>query len=163
MPTHESAQEAAAELTRLTAALTRAEQELSKARTTLQEGIVKHLHARSAPPGELSDHTPYDRVHVGRLGKAAGVPPLRGPDAGPPPVYDEQTSREAYTELDKLTAAFNRAEVKVKKARGPLHEAIIRIYTERTLTREAIAKHTPYKRNHVGHIVKTAGAPAIRG
>ncbi|MEU9033799.1 hypothetical protein AB0D45_02625 [Streptomyces sp. NPDC048352] len=158
-----AAKAAAAELERLTKAFTKAEDNLEKARTPLHEAIVKHLRARSAPPGVLADHTPYDRNHVGRLGKAAGVPPLRGPNAAPAPEYDEATQAAALAELDKLTAAYRKAEGKVEDARGPLHEAIVRNYSARTLGPGVIAEHVPYDRNHVGRIVKAAGAPLIRG
>ncbi|WP_327415438.1 hypothetical protein [Streptomyces sp. NBC_01233] len=163
-PTDEAAAKAAvAELDRLTAAFRKAEDDLEKARTPVHEAIVRHLHARSAPPGLLADHTPYDRNHVGRLGKAAGVPPLRGPNAAPAPEYNDATQAAALAELDKLTAAFRKAEGKVEDARKPLHEAIARIYAARTLGPGVIAEHVPYDRNHVGRIVKAAGAPLIRG
>ncbi|WP_406501569.1 hypothetical protein OHA04_27505 [Streptomyces sp. NBC_01590] len=163
MATHDPTQRAAAELDKLSAAHVRAEERLEQARIPLQEAIVRHLRERSAPPGKLADHTPYDRNHVGRIAKAAEVPPLRGPDVGPPPVYDDTTARMAYAELDKLTAMFKRAEAKVEQTRDLLHEAIIRHYTARTLTPGVLADHTPYDRNHVGRIVKAAGAPSIRG
>ncbi|GHA94334.1 hypothetical protein GCM10010346_16370 [Streptomyces chryseus] len=163
MATHTPEQTALAELDRLTSAFTQATTRLDTARDTLHAAIVRHLKARSAPPGKLADHTPYDRNHVGRLSKAAGVPPLRGPDAAPAPVYDEETERAALAELDKLTAAFNRAQAKVDAARDPLQEAIVRHYSARTLTPGVIAQHVPYDRNHVGRIVKAAGAPLIRG
>lgn len=170
MATHDPAPEdqaaaraAAAELDKLTAAFNKAEGNLEKARTPLHEAIVKHLKARSAPPGLIAEHTPYDRNHVGRLGKAAGVPPLRGANAAPAPEYDDATQTAALAELDKLTAAFRKAEGKVDDARGPLHEAIVKTYAARTLGPGPIAKHTPYDRNHVGRLVKSAGVPLIRG
>ncbi|MFE3378759.1 hypothetical protein [Streptomyces anulatus] len=165
MATHDStpAKAALAELDRLSAAFNTAEARLEKLRAPLHEAMIGHLRERSAPPGVIADHTPYDRNHVGRLAKKAGVPPLRGPNAAPTPVYDEATQKAALAELDKLTAAFNRAEGKVEDARKPLHEAIIRHYTERTLGPGVIAEHVPYDRVHVGRIVKAAGAPPLRG
>jgi hypothetical protein len=68
---------ALAELDRLTAAYKRAEAAREKARDALHTAIVKHLMERNAPPGKVAEHTPYDRNHVGRIAKAAGVPPLR--------------------------------------------------------------------------------------
>ncbi|MGW1353039.1 hypothetical protein ACWCQE_27790 [Streptomyces sp. NPDC002409] len=163
MATHDPTQRAAEELDRLSSAYVRAEERLEQARFPLQEAIVRHLRERSAPPGKLADHTPYDRNHVGRLAKESKVPPLRGPNAGPPPVYDNTTASKAYAELDTLTAMYTSAETKVEQTRDLLHEAIIRHYTERTLTPGVLADHTPYDRNHVGRIVKLAGAPSIRG
>jgi hypothetical protein len=157
------ASEAAAELDRLTGLFNSAETDLSDARKALQEGIVRHLMARSAPPGVLSDHTPYDRNHVGRLGRDAGVPPLRGPNAAPPPVYEDAKRAAALAELDELTAAYTGAETAVEQARTELHKAIVRHYSARTLGWGALSEHTPYDRVHVGRVVKAAGAPPIRG
>ena len=67
-----------AELDRLTSAFTAAEGRLDAARKPLHDAIVKHLMARSAPPGKVADHTPYDRNHIGRLVKVAGLTPIRG-------------------------------------------------------------------------------------
>lgn len=69
--------EALAELDKLTATYTRAERNYNKARDALHEAIVRHLMERNAPPGRVAEHSPYDRNHVGRIAKAAGVPPLR--------------------------------------------------------------------------------------
>lgn len=162
MATDSPSETATEELDRLTAAFTQATTRLNTTRDALHEGIVRHLMARSAPPGKIADHTPYDRNHTGRLGKAAGVPSLRGPDAGPAPVYDAETERAALAELDKLTTAFKRAEVKVDDARVPLQEAIVRHYAARTLKPGVIADHVPYDRNHVLRIARGAGAPRIR-
>ncbi|MFE4329663.1 hypothetical protein ACFRQM_09425 [Streptomyces sp. NPDC056831] len=162
MATHDP-KKAAAELDRLTAAFTRAEERLEQARVPLHAAIVRHLKERSAPPGKIAEHSPYDRNYVGKLGTAAEVPPLRGPDRPPAPVYNDDTAGKAYAELDKLTAAYQRAQGKVEQARVPLHDAIVRNYSDRTLPPGKIAEHTPYDRNHVGKIVKRAGAPLIRG
>jgi hypothetical protein len=162
-PDTDPAAAAAAELDELTGAFNQAQTDLSDARKELQKGITRHLMARSAPPGVLSDHTPYDRNHVGRLGKAAGVPPLRGPNAAPPPDYDDETQAKALAELDTLTKTFKDAETAVETARTELHEAIVRHYSARTLGWAALSEHTPYDRVHVGRLVKAAGAPPIRG
>jgi Ni,Fe-hydrogenase III large subunit len=79
MSTYDPQREQAAynELDQLTTDFRAAEEALEAARTRLQEGIVKHMSARSAPVGKLADHTPYDRNHVGRIARAAGVPSLR--------------------------------------------------------------------------------------
>ncbi|MFC9341448.1 hypothetical protein ACFT0G_25465 [Streptomyces sp. NPDC057020] len=163
MATHTPEQAALAELDRLNKTFTKAEEALDTARTPLHEAIVKHLRERSAPPGVIADHTPYDRNHVGRLGKAAGVPPLRGPNAAPAPKYDDDVQAVAVAELDKLTKAFTKAEEKVDELRPLLHEAIARIYASRALGPGVIADHTPYDRNHIGRIVKAAEVPSIRG
>lgn len=65
------------ELDKLTAAYEAAERALDKRRDALHSAIVRHLMERNARPGEVSDHTPYDRNHIRRLAKEAGVPPLR--------------------------------------------------------------------------------------
>lgn len=163
MATHTPEQAALSELDRLTSAFTKAKTQLDNSRDALHAGIVRHLHARSAPPGKLADHTPYDRNHVGRLGKEAGVPPLRGPNAAPAPAYDEATEKVALSELDRLTSAYTRAEAKVDSARERLQDAIIRHYASRVLTPGVITEHVPYDRNHVGRLVKAAGVPLIRG
>lgn len=72
-----------AELDRLTAEFKEAESLLDDRRKALHEAIVRHLRERNAPPGELADHTPYDRNHVGRLRAAAEVPALRAPTVKP--------------------------------------------------------------------------------
>ncbi|MEW2068408.1 hypothetical protein [Streptomyces sp. NPDC007346] len=163
MATHDPTTQALAELDALTRAFTKAEEILEQARKPLHAAIIKHLKARSAPPGLIADHTPYDRVYVGRIGKKAGVPPLRGPNAAPAPDYDERTSAKALRELDRLSAAWEVASELVEEARTPLHAAIIKHYTERTVRPGVLADHTPYDRNYVGQLVKMAGAPPIRG
>lgn len=163
MATRDPAQKATADLDRLTSAFTQSEERLEAARVPLHEAIIRHLEARSAPPGKIADHTPYDRNHVGRIAKAAGVPPLRGPNAGPAPVYDDKTEAKALAELDRLTATYEQAAKDVEKTRKPLQAAIVKYYADRTLTPGVIAQHSPYDRNHVGRVVKAAGAPSIRG
>lgn len=66
-----------AEMDQLTADFRAAEEALERAREAVQEGIIRHLTERSAPPGRLAEHTPYDRNHVGRIARAANVPPIR--------------------------------------------------------------------------------------
>ncbi|MEU7149172.1 hypothetical protein AB0B15_14220 [Streptomyces sp. NPDC045456] len=65
------------ELDELSAAFEAAKKPFDEARDALHSAIVKHLRERNARPGEVAQHTPYDRNHVGRLAKAAGVEPLR--------------------------------------------------------------------------------------
>jgi hypothetical protein len=79
MTDEESARRDAAlkELDKLTASYKAAEKRLDAARDALHDAIVKHLTERNARPGEVSDHTPYDRNHIRRIANAAGVPPLR--------------------------------------------------------------------------------------
>ncbi|WP_432051234.1 hypothetical protein [Streptomyces xiamenensis] len=68
---------ALAELDELTSKFVAAEQVADEARDALHEAIVRHLRERNARPGQVAEHSPYDRNHVGRIAKAAGVPPLR--------------------------------------------------------------------------------------
>ncbi|MDQ0694255.1 hypothetical protein [Streptomyces sp. W4I9-2] len=65
------------ELDELTAAFRATEEVHERARKALHAAIIKHLMERNATPGKVSEHSPYDRNHVGRIAKAAGVPPLR--------------------------------------------------------------------------------------
>ncbi len=64
-------------LTRLASAFTDAEERLEAARRALNEGIVEVLMARTLGPSDVTRLVPYERQHVGRIAKAAGVPPLR--------------------------------------------------------------------------------------
>jgi hypothetical protein len=70
-------QAALEELDTLTAAFKEAEALQDAAREALHAAIIKHLTERNAAPGKVAAHTPYDRNHVGRIAKAAGVPPVR--------------------------------------------------------------------------------------
>ncbi|WP_405944722.1 hypothetical protein [Streptomyces sp. NBC_00932] len=70
-------QAALEELDKLTAAFEEADAIRDTARDALHAAIVKHLLERNARPGKVAEHSPYDRNHVGRIAKAAGVPPLR--------------------------------------------------------------------------------------
>ncbi|MCZ4510433.1 hypothetical protein O3Q52_20015 [Streptomyces sp. ActVer] len=54
-----------------------AEAQLEAARIALNEGIVDVLKARTLGPSEVTRLVPYERQHVGRISKAAGIPPLR--------------------------------------------------------------------------------------
>lgn len=67
------------EIGELSAQFLEAQEELEKAREALHEAIARHLGEQNARPSEIVEHTPYDRNHVGRIGKAAGVTPLREP------------------------------------------------------------------------------------
>lgn len=77
MTTPEEQQEARARLAKLAHAFTKAEQHLEVARKDLNDGIVDVLMARTLGPSEVTRLVPYERQHVGRIAKAAGVPPLR--------------------------------------------------------------------------------------
>lgn len=81
---------AIAEIEQLTAAFEEAEAVLDKKRDALQEAIVRHLRGRHAPPGLIANASPYDRNHVGRIARAAGVEPLR--EAKPAPRKPKRTA-----------------------------------------------------------------------
>jgi hypothetical protein len=80
-PEYDAAIEAAAleEVAGLRAELDAAQAVTDSKRDALHEAIVRHLKQRNAPPGRLAKSADYDRNHIGRLAKAAGVPPLREP------------------------------------------------------------------------------------
>jgi hypothetical protein len=69
--------EALDEIGKLSAEFLEAQEELDKARESLHEAIASILDEQTVRPGEIAEHTPYDRNHVGRIGRAAGVTPLR--------------------------------------------------------------------------------------
>ena len=69
--------EAISEIGKLSTEFLEAQDELEKAREALHETIASILDAQTARPAEIADHTPYDRNHIWRIGKAAGVAPLR--------------------------------------------------------------------------------------
>lgn len=75
--TEKEQQAARDKLTELAAAYTAAEEQLEAARKALNEGIVDILRERTLGPSEVTRHVPYERQHVGRIAKAAGIPPLR--------------------------------------------------------------------------------------
>ncbi|MFE5871634.1 hypothetical protein ACFQ6V_23720 [Streptomyces roseifaciens] len=77
MTTDEQEQDARQKLTDLSAAFTKAEARLEVTRKALNEGIAEVLMARTLGPSEVTRLVPYERQHVGRIAKAAGVPPLR--------------------------------------------------------------------------------------
>jgi hypothetical protein len=64
-------------LAELAAAYNAAEAALEEARLALNKGIVSILMARTLGPSEVTRYVPYERQHVGRIAKAAGIPPLR--------------------------------------------------------------------------------------
>lgn len=143
---------AISELRGLDARFVKAVSDRDAAREALHAGIVKHLAARSARPGEIADHTPYDRNWIGQLGRQHEVQPLRGPEAPKAkPTYDPETVAAALAELDKLTAALAAAETIVDQARTPLHKAIRRHYP--MMSAAKIGKEIKYDRNHVLRIV----------
>lgn len=65
------------DLGELSAQFLEAQEQFEKAREALHEAIARHLGDQNARPGEIVEHTPYDRNHVGRIARAAGVTPLR--------------------------------------------------------------------------------------
>lgn len=80
MTATEKKQQAARDrLSELGAAYTAAEEELEVVRKALNEGIVDVLKAKTLGPSEVTRLVPYERVHVGRIATAGGVPPLRKP------------------------------------------------------------------------------------
>lgn len=150
-----------AELDRLNSRFASLEDRLYAARENLQTTVVRHLRERNARPGVIADHTPWDRVWVSQLGKEAGVPPVKGPNAvGPPPKYDPEVQAAAVAELDRLTAAYRRAEKGLDDLVPPIHEEIRRHYREGVPPKE-IAAHAPYDSGWVGQIGR--GAEAGKG
>lgn len=78
MTATEKKQQAARDrLAELSADYEAAEKGLEEARTALNEGIVDVLKAKTLGPSEVTRLVPYERQHVGRISKAAGIPPLR--------------------------------------------------------------------------------------
>lgn len=75
--TEKKQQAARDKLAELSAAYEAAEAKMEAARTALNEGIVDILRARTLGPSEVTRRVPYERQHVGRIAKAAGIPPLR--------------------------------------------------------------------------------------
>ncbi|NJQ04259.1 hypothetical protein [Streptomyces lonarensis] len=76
----------------------------------------------------------------------------------------DDTEREttATKELDKLTAAFHRAERSLDRARDALHEGIVRHLREQNAKPSVVSRHTPYDRNYVRGLAKAAGVPPVR-
>lgn len=78
MTVTEKKQQAARErLAKLSATYEAAEKGLEEARAALNEGIVDILKTKTLGPSEVTRLVPYERQHVGRISKAAGIPPLR--------------------------------------------------------------------------------------
>ncbi|MEU6340274.1 hypothetical protein ABZ883_04895 [Streptomyces sp. NPDC046977] len=78
MAATQAQQETARErLALLSADYVEAEKALETARAALNAGIVDVLTERTLGPSEVTRLVPYERQHVGRIAKAAGVPPLR--------------------------------------------------------------------------------------
>lgn len=73
-----AAQEAAMQdLEALDAKFLATEKAHQEARDALHQAIVSNLMSRTLTPTQVSASTHYDRVHVGRIARAGGVPPLR--------------------------------------------------------------------------------------
>lgn len=79
MATEEDKQAARDRLTELTGRYETAETHLEQVRKEVTEEIGAILMARTLGPSEVTRLSPFERQHVGRIAKAAGVPPLREP------------------------------------------------------------------------------------
>lgn len=77
MATEEEKQAARDRLTRLTGRYEKAEAQLEQVRKEVSDEIAAILMARTLGPSEVTKLSPFERQHVGRIAKAAGVPPLR--------------------------------------------------------------------------------------
>lgn len=77
MTTEEEKQAARDRLARLTGRYEKAETQLEQVRKELSDEIAAILMARTLGPSEVTKLSPFERQHVGRIAKAAGVPPLR--------------------------------------------------------------------------------------
>ncbi|MEZ7005039.1 hypothetical protein [Streptomyces sp. AD55] len=142
-------------LDRLHQRFTTLETSLDTAREALYAAIIRHLNARNARPGNVADHSPWDRVWISGIARKAGVPPVKGPNAvGPPPVYDPDTEAAALAELDKLTAAYRKAEKGLEDLVPLIHQEIRRKHREEGRTPAEITPHTPYEANWVGDICR---------
>lgn len=64
-------------MTRLTGRYEKAEAQLEQVRKEVSDEIAAILMARTLGPSEVTKLSPFERQHVGRIAKAAGVPPLR--------------------------------------------------------------------------------------
>lgn len=71
-------------LTRLRAAAARVRQHEDE-REELAAAIVEALTTGGMRPNEVDKEVPYDRNHIRRIAKAAGVPPLRESTVAPKP------------------------------------------------------------------------------
>lgn len=77
MATEEDKQAARDRLAELTGRYETAETHLEQVRKEVTEEIAAILMARTLGPSEVTRLSPFERQHVGRIAKAAGVPPLR--------------------------------------------------------------------------------------
>jgi hypothetical protein len=77
MATEEDKQAARDRLAELTGRYEAAETHLEQVRKEVTEEIAAILMARTLGPSEVTRLSPFERQHVGRIAKAAGVPPLR--------------------------------------------------------------------------------------
>lgn len=77
MATEEEQAAASVRLKKLRAEREALERKLKDCRSRTSDEIVSILMARTLEPGKVASDVGYDRNHVGRLGKAGGVPPLR--------------------------------------------------------------------------------------
>jgi hypothetical protein len=152
MPTYDPATETRAvrELKRQHGKLTTDREATAAAREALQEAIVRHLRERNAPPGEVADHTPYDRNHVGVIARGAGVKPLRV--KGQPaevPVYDPDVVASALAELDRLSAAYTKAEEREKKTHAALQAAATKHYLDGDAGAQTLSDASGFDRNTI--------------
>lgn len=152
MPTYDPDTEARAvrELKRQRTKLTTAEEAVTTTRDALHEAIVRHLNARSAPPGQISDHVPYDRNHVGAIGRAAGVKPLRV--KGQPaevPDYRPDVVAAALAELDRLAADHTKALETEGKLHAALQAAATKHYVDGHASAQTVADASGFDRNTV--------------
>lgn len=77
MATEEDKQAARERLVKLTGRYEKAENQLEEVRKEVTDEIAATLMARILGPSEVTRLSPFERQHVGRIAKAAGVPPLR--------------------------------------------------------------------------------------
>jgi hypothetical protein len=77
MATEEDKQAARDRLAELTGSYETAETHLEQVRKEVTDEIAAILMARTLGPSEVTRLSPFERQHVGRIAKAAGVPPLR--------------------------------------------------------------------------------------
>ncbi|SOE31749.1 hypothetical protein [Streptomyces sp. OK228] len=166
MPTYDPTTEARAvrELKRQRAKLSADKDAVTAARDALQEAIVRHLRERNAPPGEVSDHTPYDRNHVGVIARNAGVKPLRV--KGQPaevPVYDPEVVAAALAELDRLTTDFTKAEERESKTHIALQAAATQHYLDNHASAQTLADASEFDRNTIMRWGREARKKAAAG
>lgn len=152
MPTYDPTTEARAvrELKRQRAKLTTAKEAVPTTREALHEAIVRHLRERNAPPGQISDHTPYDRNTVGAIGRAAGVKPLRV--KGQPaevPDYKPDVVAAALAELDRLTAAHTKALETEAKLHAAIQAAATQHYVDGHASAQTLADASGFDRNTI--------------